>query len=109
MDYERAKALGATNSVTGGAWTLPVYGSGFTTARPVRIDGYQGLVFGNVEAGTLTWDKAGTFATIELKMLINGGTQDLASLRGTAVLLGTVSYSEKGAGTFSGSVYFEFK
>jgi hypothetical protein len=33
----------------------------------------------------------------------------LASLRGTAVLLGTVSYSEKGAGTFSGSVYFEFK
>ncbi len=110
MDYERTKGLGATNSVTGGAWTLPVYGpTVFPGLKPIRIDGYRGLVFGTVEAGVVTWDKRGTFASVELKMLINGGTQEMANLRGTAVLLGTVTYDEKGAGTFSGSMYFEFK
>ncbi len=89
MNYEGTKAPGTDNSVTGGAWTLPVYGSAmFPSARPIRIDAYQGLVFGSVEAGVITWDKRGTFATVELKMLINGGTQEMANLRGTAVLSG---------------------
>jgi len=110
MNYEGTKTPGANNSVTGGAWTLPVYAPAmFSSARPIRIDGYQGLVFGSVEVGVVTWDKRGTFATVELKMLINGGTQEMAHLRGTAVLLGTVTYDEKGTGTFSGSIYFEFK
>jgi hypothetical protein len=110
MDYERTNARGATNSVTGGAWTLPVYGpSIFPGLKPIRIDGYRGLFFGSVEAGVVTWDKRGTFATVELKMLIKGGTQEMANINGTAVLLGTITYDEKGAGTFSGSVYFEFK
>ena len=110
MDYAGNRAPGASSAVTNGAWTLPVYGeSTFSTGRPIKLDAYQGVVFGSVEAGALNWDKAGTTATIELKLLIKGGTMNMAGVRGTAVLYGTVSYDEKGAGAFDGTIFFEFQ
>ena len=117
MNYDGIKASGTSSTVTGGAWTLPVYnepaiynGSAkFSTMRPIRIDSYQGVVFGSVEAGSVIWDKAGTTGTVELKLNIRGGTQALSDIGGTAVLYGTVSYDEKGAATFDGTIYFEFK
>lgn len=110
MDSAGTKAPGTSNAVTNGAWTLPVYGeTTFSTVKPIRLDSYQGVVFGNVEAGAITWDKAGATGTVELKLIIKGGTQTMADVQGTAVLYGTVSYNEKGAGTFSGTIFFEFK
>lgn len=117
MDYEGIKAPGTSSTVTGGAWTLPVYiepainsqSGKFSSLRPINIDSYQGVVFGSVEAGSVMWDKSGTTGTVELKMLIRGGTQSMVDLGGTAVLYGTVSYDEKGTGTFDGTIYFEFK
>lgn len=92
MDYEGIKAPGTSSTVTAGAWTLPVYEeTKFSTVRPIRIDSYQGVLFGSVEAGSVMWDKTGTTGTVELKLLIRGGTQAMADLRGTAVLYGTVS------------------
>lgn len=110
IDYAGIKAPGTSSEVTNGAWALPVYGeSTFSTGKPIKLDAYQGVVFGIVEAGALMWDKAGTTATVELKMLIKGGTQAMGDLRGTAVLYGTVSYDEKGAGAFEGTIFFEFQ
>ena len=110
MDYEGAKGPSAKSLVTGGAWTLPVYEqSTFANVRTTRIDSYQGLVFGSVDAGAITWNEAGTIATVELKLLIRGGTQAMSDLSGTAVLYGTVNYTGKGTATFSGSIYFELK
>lgn len=110
MNYEGIKAPGTSNTVTGGAWTLPVYGpTTSSNVRPIRIDSYQGVVWGTVETGAVSWDKAGTTATVDLKLLLKGGTQSLVDLRGSAVLYGTVSYDEKGVGTFGGTIYFDFQ
>lgn len=103
MDLEGNKAPGTTNSVSGGAWTLPVYG--FT----IRGSSYMGVVYGNVTAGAVTWDKAGTTGNVELKLIITGSTQYMSGVKGNAVLYGTVTYDEKGGATFNGKMYFEFQ
>ena len=109
MDLTGMKAPGTGSDVSGGAWTLPVYmPTDFSRLRPVLLDPYQGVIFGSVEGGSVTWDKTGTSATVELKMLIKGGTQTMSEMRGSAYLYGTVFYDEKGRGTFDGSIYFEF-
>ncbi|HKR61066.1 MAG TPA: hypothetical protein VJS64_15205 [Pyrinomonadaceae bacterium] len=108
MDYDGTKSAGTNSIVTGGAWTLPVYASSkFLASRPVLEDPYQGVLFGSVIGGDVTWDKYGT-ATIQLKMLIQGGTQAMTDLRGNAFLVGTLTYGEK-LGTFNGTIYFEFQ
>lgn len=110
MDYDGVKAPGTTSSITDGNWTLPVYNSStFGEVRPIRIDSYQGVLFGGVGGGTIVWDKYGTTATVELKMYIRGGTQAMADLKGSAILYGTVTYEEKGTGTFTGTIYFDFQ
>lgn len=109
IDFAGAKEPGTSGAVTGGNWTLPVYMSSVVLkTRPIRIDNYQGVLFGSVEAGTVMWDKTGTIGAVELKMLIRGGTQAMADLKGAAYLTGTVTYVDKGAGTFNGTIYFEF-
>lgn len=111
LDYAGMKEPGTSSDVTGGAWTLPVYlPSKPSLARPIPIDPYQGVIFGSVEGGGITWDKTGATATVELKMLIQGGTQTMSNLRGTAYLYGTIKYYEKiGRGTFEGAIYFDFQ
>ena len=109
MDFAGAKTPGTSTDVTGGAWTLPVYMSTkFSRLRPISIDPYQGVIFGNVAGGGIVWDKTGTTATVELKMLIQGGTQTMSEMRGSAYLYGTVIYDVKGRGTFEGTIYFDF-
>lgn len=111
MDFLGIKEPGTSSDVTGGAWTLPVY----TTSKiyseiPIRIDPYQGVLFGSVDGGSVTWDKTGATATVELKMSIKGGTQTMANTAGTVILYGTVIYDEKtGLGTFDGTMYFDFQ
>lgn len=110
LNYDGVKGPDITSEVTGGSWTLPVYGSSkFATVRPIPIDSYRGVVFGNVDGGDITWDKTGTTATVQLKLSIRGGTQSFSELRGTAILYGTIAYGEKGAGPFEGTIYFEFE
>jgi hypothetical protein len=75
----------------------------------IRVDPYQGVLFGSVQAGAITWDKTGTTARVELKLIIRGGTQLMADINGTAVLYGTVNYGVKGTASFDGTIYFEFK
>jgi len=85
MDLAGMKAPGTSTDVTGGAWALPVYMSTkFSRMRPILVDPYQGVVFGSVEGGGITWDKEGASATVEVKMLIQGGTQTMSELRGSA-------------------------
>lgn len=102
MDLAGNKAPGSINTVTAGAWTLPVYGS------TLKGSSYLGVLYGTVAAGSVTWDKAGTSANVELKMNITAGTQTMIDLKGQAVLYGTVMYGEKGA-IFNGTMYFEFQ
>ena len=102
MDYAGGKEPGLSSSVTDGAWTLPVYGS------TIKGSSYMGVLYGSVATGRVTWDKSGT-ANIELKLTISGGTQSMSDIRGMAALSATVSYDEKGVGTFHGTMYFEFQ
>jgi hypothetical protein len=110
MDYFGVKGPGVSSQVTGGGWTLPVFLTGrFSTAkRPITDDPYRGVLFGSVDGGEITWDKSGTLASVQLKLIIRGGTQDMQALSGSGVLQGTVIYDEKGRGTFSGLIYFDF-
>ena len=107
LNYDGARAPGTVSNVTGGAWTLPAYATS-KLSRPITMDPYQGVLFGVIESGAITWDKSGT-GTIELKLLIKGGTQGMADLKGSAVLYGTVSYGDQGPGSFYGSIYFAFQ
>ena len=108
MDFAGVKGPGTSTDVTGGAWTLPVYTSTkVSRLRPILEDPYQGVVFGSVEGGGISWDKDGASATVELKLLIRGGTQAMSEMRGSAYLYGTVVYDDKGRGTFEGTIYFD--
>ena len=109
MDYLGVKGPGVSSQVTGGGWTLPVYLTGkFSTAkRPITDDPYRGVLFGSVDGGEISWDKSGTLATVQLKLIIRGGTKDMEGLSGSAILQGTVIYDEKGRGAFSGVIYFD--
>ncbi len=101
MDFEGTKEPGTVSAVTGGAWTLPVY------VQAMRGASYMGVLYGRVLGGDAIWGKEKS--TVELKMIIDGGTQTLLDLRGNAVLYGTFSYDSKGVPTFEGSIYFEFQ
>lgn len=108
MDYLGTKAPGTSSSISGGSWTLPVYTtSKFSKLGPIPLESYQGVLFGTVEGGAITWGKDGN-ATMELKLIVQGGTQAFAGYSGGAVLYGTLAYSEKGA-PWTGTIYFEFK
>lgn len=112
-DYLGIKTPGTSTDVTGGTWTLPVYGTSKVSVsikQPIPYDPYQGVLFGSVDAGSVTWDKTGATATVELEMSIRGGTLVMANYAGTAILYGTITYDEKGgSGTFEGTIYFEFE
>lgn len=107
MDYMGMKQPGTVSDVTGGSWTLPVYASSKYSLRPWPLDAYQGVMFGSVEGGAITWDKLGS--TMELKLSITGGTQGFSGYRGSAILYGTLTYDEKGNESWEGTIYFEFK
>jgi hypothetical protein len=110
MDYLGTKGPGMSSDVTGGSWTLPVYAtSKFSALRPILIDPYQGVLFGSVDGGSVTWNKDGSEATLELKLTVRGGTQAMKDLKGEAILYGTVTYYEKGGGPFVGTIYFTFQ
>lgn len=103
MDIASLKNPGTTSEITHGDWTFPVY------AQTLRGATYMGALYGNVGSGHVTWDKAGTTASIELKLLIKGGTDTMRDLNGTAVLVATVTYDEKGPGTFNGTLFLEYQ
>jgi hypothetical protein len=107
MDYAAMKEPGTQSDVIGGSWTLPVYATTKYSLRPSPADAYQGVLFGNVEGGVITWDKLST--TMELKMNVSGGTQGFSEYRGTATLYGTLIYDEKGNESWEGTIYFQFK
>jgi hypothetical protein len=103
MDIASFKNPGTRSLVTHGGWTLPVY------AQTIRGATYLGALYGTVESGEVAWDKAGTTASMELRLVITGGTDSMRDLSGAAVLLATVTYAEKGAGAFNGTLFLEFK
>lgn len=103
MDYAGMPVPGTGTAITGGNWTLPVYGSS------IKENSYMGVLYGTVVGGDVTLNKWGSTATIELKMLITGGTQSMMDMKGTAVLYGTVTYNRIDAPTFDGTIYFEFQ
>ena len=107
MNYLGTKEPGTSSSISGGSWTLPVYTtSKFSRFGPIPLESYQGVLFGTVEAGAVTWGKDGN-ATMELKLTVKGGTQGFVGYSGDAVLYGTLAYSEKGA-PWTGTIYFNF-
>src|ERR1043166_59512 len=107
MDYAGIKEPGTESKIIGGSWTLPIYATSKYSLRPTPLDAYQGVIFGNVESGIITWDKLGT--KMELQLNVNGGTQGFSDYRGTAFLYGTLSYDEKGNETWDGTIYFQLK
>jgi hypothetical protein len=109
MNYLGTKAPGMSSYITGGSWTLPVYATTSKLSRlgPIPLESYQGVLFGTVEAGAITWGKDGN-ATMELKLTVQGGSQGFAGYSGSAVLYGALAYSDKGA-PWTGTIYFDFK
>lgn len=103
MDINSVRNPGGTAFVKSGNWTLPVY------ERTIRGATYMGALYGNVQFGEVTWDKTGTTAWMELKLLITGGTETMRDTNGTAFLYATVTYDEKGTGAFAGTLVFEFQ
>ena len=73
------------SEVTGGFWTLPVY----------MTRGYQGALYGTIAKGTMTWDKAGTKATIYMVLNVDGGTQTWDGAAGFATFAGTLIVDEE--------------
>lgn len=103
IDLTSVKTPGGASFVESGDWTLFVY------TQSIRGATYIGALYGNVQAGEVTWGKAGMTASMELKMLITGGTDTMSNVNGTATLFATVTYDEKGTGTFGGTLVFEFQ
>ena len=102
MNINSVRTPGGTAVIESGDWTLSVYEA---TIRGT-ID--MGALYGNVQFGEVTWDKTGTTASVQLKLLITGGTDTMSDVNGTATLFATVTYDEKGTGTFGGTLVFEF-
>jgi len=108
MNYMGTKQPGTSSDISGGSWTLPVYTtSKLSNLGPIPLESYQGVLFGTVEGGAITWGKDGN-ATMELKLIVQGGTQAFAGYSGGALLYGTLAYSERGA-PWTGTIYFNFK
>jgi hypothetical protein len=103
MDLTSVKTPGGYAFVESGDWTLPVY------VQTIRGAAYMGALYGTVEAGEVTWDMTGMTASMQLKLLITGGTETMSGINGTASLFATVTYDEKGAGAFDGTLTFEFQ
>jgi hypothetical protein len=75
---------GVTNNIVGGRWSLAVYNQGV----------FQGLLFGQVGSGTVTWDSTGTVAAIsDNNLTILGGTGAFSGATGTGTFAGTLSHS----------------
>jgi hypothetical protein len=93
---------GDTSDMTGGAWTLPVYLTGIKGAT-----GYAGSLYGTIANGTMSWDKAGTGATVYMVLNVDGGTQTWDNVGGYATFVGTISIDEKTQEkTLSGDLVF---
>jgi hypothetical protein len=86
MNYEVQGGFGYDRIITGGNWTMPVYGQasrGGTT--------YLGVLYGTVTSGTMTWDAMGYTGTMNVNLQITGGTQTLAGKQGTVDFEATVN------------------
>ena len=71
-----------TNTIVGGSWALAVYSNGT----------FEGVVFGSVPDGTVTWNATGTVATISADLTVLGGTGALVGATGTGTFTGTLSH-----------------
>ena len=114
MDYEGMKAPGTSSTVTGGAWTLPVYNEPNNGSQILHPETNQnrfvprcGFRKRGSRRGRLGQNR--TPARLNLKCSSEAALSPWLISRGTAVLYGTVSYDEKGTGTFDGTIYFEFQ
>lgn len=84
MNYAAQKTPGGFASISEGTWTLPIY------SQDIKGESYKGMVYGNIQAGVVVWDKSGN-ATIQLKLLIVGGTEGMTDVHGTGIFYGTVT------------------
>jgi hypothetical protein len=80
---------GDVSEMSGGAWTLPVYVTG------TKATGHAGSLYGTISKGTMSWDKAGTTATIYAVLNVDGGTQKWSGAQGFVIFTGTLSVDGK--------------
>jgi hypothetical protein len=73
---------GVTNTIVGGSWSLAVFSNGT----------FEGIVYGSVPDGTVTWNAAGTVASISADLTVLGGTGAFVGATGTGTFTGTLSH-----------------
>jgi hypothetical protein len=71
-----------TNTIVGGSWALAVFSNGT----------FEGVVYGSVPDGTVTWNAAGTVASISADLTVLGGTRAFVGATGTGTFTGTLSH-----------------
>jgi hypothetical protein len=90
MNCAPAKAVpGETSELTGGSWTLPVY---LTSLKGGTY--YAGSLYGTIAKGSMSWDKAGTNATVYIVLDVSG-TETWKGVSGYASFVGTLYVDEK--------------
>jgi hypothetical protein len=70
------------NTIVGGSWALAVYSNGT----------FEGVVFGSVPDGTVTWNATGTIASISADLTVLGGTGAFVGATGTGTFTGMLSH-----------------
>ena len=96
MDYSGKSQ--ATNIITIGSWSLPVY----------RANQYQGAIYGRVVDGTMEWNADKTIATVKIALSIEGGTQTFSRSIGQGSFVGTLNRTTRGKPTLNGTLTLEF-
>jgi hypothetical protein len=77
------------SELTGGSWTLPVY------TMAIKDPGYAGSLYGNIDKGTMIWDKTAAKATMYMVLNVSGGTQAWEGVSGYATFTGTLFVDEQ--------------
>jgi hypothetical protein len=70
------------NTIVGGSWALAVFSNGT----------FEGVVYGSVPDGTVTWNATGTVASISADLTVLGGTGQFIGATGTGTFSGTLSH-----------------
>jgi hypothetical protein len=73
---------GMTNMIVGGSWELAVFSNGT----------FEGVIYGSVPDGTVTWNSTVTIGTVSADLTVLGGTGAFVGATGTGTFTGTLSH-----------------
>ena len=86
------------DNIAGGTWSMPIYNTL-----------YRGAIYGQVYSGTIEWnDFSKSTATVNLELIIDGGTKNFAGVSGKGTFSGTLNRITNGKPELNGTLRFEY-